>query len=67
MVNKVKSSLKRILRKKLTAWLNEIKFNEGEGFYVYPTKDRFLIVVHLPDGSYREDQINHPRLKSEAC
>ena len=57
MVNKLKSSFKRRIRKQLTNWLNKIEFNVGEGFYVYPTKDRFLIVVHSPDGSYREDQV----------
>lgn len=52
------SRLKEIIRKKLIKWLDNVEINEreGEGFYVYPTKDRFLVVVHLPDGSYREDK-----------
>ncbi len=50
------SELKNTIKKKLDLWLNELKINEEEGFYVYPTKDRFLIVVHLKDGSYREDK-----------
>lgn len=47
--------LKKRLVRNLTIWMDSLELNEGEGLYVYSTKDRLMFIVHLSDGSYRED------------